>query len=142
MRYLILAALGALAISGAASAQQPQQYYPAPQYPAAAPAASAATPLQPVSGTTVIRGGAGCNNCGTPAVGPATRGYTMSAITGGNCQLGATSCNGGCGSLRSDLGFHFGSCKNFFAPCGVTPFAAPWGQGFGCPRAYDSYANH
>lgn len=137
MRHLILAALGALAVPGAASAQQPQ-YYPAPQYPAPAPAAAAATPLQPVSGTTVIRG-QGCATCPT---GPTTRGYTMSAIAGNGCQLGHTNCNGGCGSLKSDLGFHFGSCKNFFAPCGVTPFAAPWGQGFGCPRAYDSYANH
>ncbi len=139
MRHLFLAALGVFAVSGAVSAQQPQ-YRPAAQYPLA-PAAAAATPLQPVSGTTVIRGGAGCNNCGTPAVGPTTRGFTMSSITGGNCAYGYP-CQNGCGSVRSDLGFHFGSCKNFFAPCGPTPMAAPWGQGFCCPRAYDSYANH
>ena len=133
MRHMIFAAVAALAAAGAAAAQQPQ-YRPA-QYPVP-PAAAAAVPLQPASGATVIRGDGGCNNCGTPA-----RGFTMSGAAGGNCQLGYP-CQNGCGSLKSDLGFHFGSCKNFFAPCGVTPFAAPWGQGFGCPRAYDSYSNH
>ncbi len=136
MRHLLIAALGVFAVSGAASAQQPQSR-PVPQYPAVAPG----TTLQPVSGTTVIRGTAGCNNC-APAVGPVVRGgFTMSAVTGGNCLLG-NPCQNGCGSVRSDLGFHFGSCKQFFAPCGPTPLAAPWGKGFGCPRAYDSYANH
>lgn len=134
MRHLILAAFAALAVAGAASAQQPQ-YRPA-QYPVP-PAAAAATPVPPAPGATVIRGDGGCTNCGAPAA----RGYTMSGAAGGNCQLGYP-CQNGCGSLKSDLGFHFGSCKNFFAPCGVTPFAAPWGQGFGCPRAYDSYSNH
>ena len=136
MRRLILAAIGVLAVSGFASAQQPV-------FPAA--------PVQP-AGATVIRGN-GCTNCG-----PTTRGFTMSNLTGGNCQLGAP-CQSGCGSVKSDLAFHFGSCKNFFSPCGpsfghggsgclfspkcgVLPFAAPWGQGFCCPRAYDSYANH
>lgn len=132
MRHLFLAVLGVFAVSCAASAQQPQ-YRPAPQYPAAA----AATPVQPASGATIIPAGAGCAKCG-----PVLRGgFTMSSVTGGNCALGAP-CQNGCGSVRSDLGFHFGSCKQFFAPCGPTPFAAPWGQGFGCPRTYDSYANH
>lgn len=152
MRHLLLATLGVLAVSGAASAQQPQ-YQPA-RVPAASPAAAAAAPLQPVSGTTIIKGGAGCTNCGT-ATGPVTRGFTMSGVAGGNCQLGAV-CQSGCGSLKSNLAFQFGSCKNFFSPCGptwtghglfkspcpTTPFAQPWGTGFGCPRTYDSYANH
>ncbi|VTR95711.1 unnamed protein product [Gemmata massiliana] len=146
MRKLFLAALGVFALASAATAQQPQ-YQPAPRYPATVPSAAAATPLQPVSGTTVIQGSGGCTNCGT--VGPVTRGFKMSSITGGNCQYGAP-CQNGCGSVKSDLAFHFGSCKQFFSPCGptwghgcgITPIAQPYGTGFGCPRAYDSYANH
>ncbi len=136
MRKFLIAALGVLAVAGFASAQQPT-YAPAP--------------VQPASGATVIRGTAGCSNCGPTTT--ASRGFTMSLgkVTGGNCQLGAP-CQNGCGSVKSDLAFHFGSCKSFFAPCGPTighgprcgtlPFAAPFGQGFPCPRPYDSYANH
>lgn len=154
MRHLFLAALGALVVSGAVSAQQPQ--YPQPgRIPATPPAAAAATPVQPASGTTVISGGAGCTNCGT-AAGPVARGFTMQGqgYYGSNCRTGAP-CQSGCGSLKSDLAFQFGSCKNFFSPCGPTlggglfkghcptgPMNQPWGTGFGCPRAYDSYTNH
>ncbi|MBM3980757.1 MAG: hypothetical protein FJ304_10810 [Planctomycetes bacterium] len=144
MRNLFLAALGVLAVAGVASAQPAPQY----QFPTHSPATAAATPIQPVNGATVIRG-TGCSNCGPTTT--ASRGFTMSLgkVTGGNCQLGAP-CQSGCGSVKSDLAFHFGSCKNFFAPCGPTlnsrcgvlPFAQPFGQGFACPRPYDSYANH
>jgi hypothetical protein len=145
MRQLILAAFGVLAVAGVASAQQPRYAAPPVQYPTVAPGAAAATPVVPVNGTTVIKGDGGCTNCGPTA----NRGFTMSGHAGGKCQLGAA-CQSGCGSLKSDLSFHFGSCKNFFAPCGpafggkcgALPFAAPWGQGYGCPRAYDSHANH
>ncbi|MBN9122632.1 MAG: hypothetical protein J0I06_26380 [Planctomycetes bacterium] len=158
MRKMLLAALGVLAVAGAASAQQPVPSIPVrmPSVPVTAPtvspAAAAATPLVPASGATVIRGDGGCANCGSST----GRGFVMSGIsnvTGGNCQLGYP-CQNGCGSIKSDLAFHFGSCKNFFAPCGPTcsslsghkcptlPFAAPWGQGWQCPRAYDSYTNH
>lgn len=149
MRRLFLAVLGMVAVAGVASAQQPQ-YQPV-QYPTA-PSAAAAAPISPASGTTVIKGNGGCSNCG-PTVASTSRGFTMSKVTGGNCVTG-NHCQSGCGSLKSDLAFHFGSCKSFFAPCGPTlgshfggkcgtvPFATPWGQGFSCPRAYDSYANH
>jgi hypothetical protein len=151
MRHLFLAALGVFVVSGVASAQQPQ-YQPAPQYyPATPTAAAAATPLQPASGATVIRGNGGCTDCGTTTAGRS--GFTMSNVTGGSCKYGYP-CQNGCGSVKSDLAFHFGTCKQFFAPCGptcgglwrngcpTTGFAQPWGTGFGCPRAYDSYANH
>ena len=73
-------------------------------------------------------------------------------MTGGNCAYGQA-CQNGCGSVKSDLAFHFGTCKQFFAPCGPTcgglwtkcpkqGFAAPWGTGYGCPPAYDTHANH
>ena len=151
MRHLIFAAIGALAAGGAASAQQPF-------HPGRAPVPAHAASVQPAAGPAVVSGGAGCTNCGT-ASGPVGRGFAMSGsgYGGSNCQLGQ-SCQSGCGSLRSDLAFQFGSCKNFFAPCGPTyaghgglfgrgscptgPMNAPWGIGFGCPRAYDSYSNH
>jgi hypothetical protein len=138
MRRLILAALGVFAVAGVASAQQPQ---PVPvQAPVYAPAAVASTP--------VIQGSGGCSNCGSSGI----RGAFHQA-SGGNCTL-AGSCQNGCGSLKSDLAFHFGSCKGFFNPCGPTcggglggkcgflPFAQPWGPGWSCPRQYDTYLNH
>jgi hypothetical protein len=155
MRRLFLAAIGVLAVAGIASAQQPQYRAPV-QYPTVAPSAAAATPIVPASGASIIRGDGGCSNCGSTA----GRGFTMSHVGGGNCQTGAP-CQSGCGSVKGDLAFHFGSCRNFFSPCGPTfghgfacngslfggkcptqPFAQPWGQGWTCPRAYDSYANH
>jgi hypothetical protein len=151
MRKLFLAAVGALVVAGAASAQQPNytlQPNPAPPYPAqAAPGAQA---VQPAG----LRG-PGCTNCG-PAAGPGVGAKFMMAA-GGDCQYGR-GCQNGCGSLKSDLAFHFGSCKGFFAPCGPTcgsgglfglrghcpqlPLNPPYGTGWCCPRQYDSYANH
>ncbi len=154
MRRLFLAALGVLAFTGVAPAQQPR--YPAPpaQYPTISPAASAAAPLVPASGATVIKGDGGCTNCGPGghAGGPSVRG-AFRMVTGGDCMLGYP-CNNGAGSVKSDLAFQFGSTRNFFAPCGPTwggvyghkcpvqPFNVPWGPGWCCPRPYDSYANH
>jgi hypothetical protein len=152
MRQLFLAALGVVAVSGVASAQYPQS---SPQPPARLPAIAAfsGAPVQPASGA---------------AVGPTVRGSFIMAI-GHNvhapgCPTGHA-CNNGCGSVKSDLAFHFGSCKNFFSPCGphwgghgkgcgglfggrfggpcpTLPFAAPWGPGWTCPPIYDSHANH
>jgi hypothetical protein len=127
--HAFLAVLGVFVVAGVASAQ-PQPVRPL-----------AAAPVLPAYGA---------------GSGPAIHGsFTMS---GGGCQTGYA-CNSGCGSLRSDLGFHFGSCKSFFAPCGpglhgghgglfgkgycpTLPFAEPWGKGWTCPPCYDSYANH
>jgi hypothetical protein len=132
MRNLFLAAVAALGLAGAATAQ-----YPAP-----------VQPVQPASGVNVVKGSGGCTNCGTPAVvGPTTRAFTMSKLAGkgDGCGYGQA-CNSGCGSLKSDLAFGFGSCKDFFSPCGPKcpklPFAQPHGTGWQCPRQYDSYANH
>lgn len=146
MRQLFLAALGVFAVAGFASAQQPQvQYIPQP-----APSPAAAVPVIAASGTNYIRG-SGCTNCGVPAVSQ----YSLAG-----CQMGS-SCSNGCGSVKSDLAFHFGSCKSFFDPCGPTcggrghgrgslfgdrcptyPLAQPYGTGWFCPRQYDSNANH
>jgi len=166
MRRLFLAALGVIAVAGVASAQQPQYVQPG-SYPTTAPGVVASTPVVPTSGATVIQGNGGCTSCG-----PATHGYTMSKLSGGDCMLGY-GCQNGCGSVKSDAAFHFGSCKQFFSPCGPScgnggghggglfggghgsgcgglfggkcgaqPFAQPWGIGWQCPRQYDSYANH
>lgn len=165
---LTAAAVAATALVGSASAQTPargpvvftpQQVVaqPAPgptaptvpAVPSAPPAAAAGTPVAPAPGATVVTGNGGCTNCGN---GTANRGFVMSA-TGGYvgtaCRFGMP-CNNGCGSLRSDLGVVFGSCKSFFSPCG------PGLHGRGCnhpvggtgpcgpfnPCVYDSYLNH
>ncbi len=150
MRRLFLAAIGVLAVAGVASAQQPVYTQPPIHYPTASPGAVAATPVFPASGATVIRGD-GCTNCG-PTTGKVGHNFTMKNVTGGDCGLGQR-CQNGCGSVKSDLSFHFGTCSQFFSPCGptcgglwtkcgVTPFAAPYGTGWLCPRQYDTYANH
>jgi hypothetical protein len=119
----------------------------AAQAPAAAPAPApvAVTPA-PAAGPAVVAGQGGCSNCNTAA-----RGFVMSAsggYFGTSCRTGL-SCNNGCGSFRSDLGFVLGSCKSFFAPCG------PGLLGHNCnhpvlgtgrtaptdPCVYDSYLN-
>lgn len=160
MRRLFLAALGVLAVAGVASAQQPtpqppyaQPAYAQPvQYPTTAPGAVAATPVQPVAGATVIRGDGGCTNCGSTGKAGLGHSFTMKNVTGGDCMLGYR-CQNGCGSVKSDFAFQFGTCSQFFSPCGptcgglwtkcgVTPFAAPFGTPWGCPRQYDTYANH
>jgi hypothetical protein len=147
MRRFLFAALGVLAVAGVASAQQPR-------YPAApAQYQPTVSPVITAGGTNVVRGDGGCTNCGPTTSGH--RGFTMGAVqsvTGGKCML-SYPCQNGCGSVKSDLAFHFGSCKNFFSNCGPTcgglfghcpvqPFNAPFGTGWACPRQYDSYANH
>lgn len=149
MRRLILAAFGVFAVAGVASAQQPAPQ-PAVQYaPVPAPAAVAGTPVRPAAGATVIQGSGGCTSCGTGA-GVAAK-FKMS--TGGDCGYGYP-CQNGCGSLKSDLAFQFGSCKTFFSPCGpmcngalggkcgYLQFAKPYGTGWTCPRQFDTYLNH
>jgi hypothetical protein len=159
MRQLFLAVFGVFAVSGVASAQYPQSppIYPQPPapFPVASPASAVNAPVLPVSGTTYI-GGTGCSSCSS-SVGPTTRGFKMVGGHGSGCML-SQPCNSGCGSCKSDFAFQFGSCKNFFSPCGPHgkggngglfgggcpkhPFAQPWGQGWTCPPIYDSYANH
>ncbi|QJW98290.1 hypothetical protein [Frigoriglobus tundricola] len=153
MRRLFLAAFGVLFVAGVASAQQPQyQPQPAPAK-SAVPGVMAAAPIQPTAGATVISGTGGCSNCAPRSATYSTRGaFTMSNVTGGNCMYGYP-CQNGCGSLKSTLAFQFGTCSQFFSSCGptcgglwkhcpTTQFSPPFGQGFQCPRAYDSYANH
>jgi len=168
-RRLCAAAFAAVVLAGSAAAQNPTPAIaipqangaalaqPAPTLPSVAgsPAASAGTVVPPTPGAVIVKGSGGCTNCTTPGVGTAARGFVMGAsggYFGTNCQTGQA-CNSGCGSLRSDAGFAFGSCKQFFAPCGPTPCGGHFGKcrtpvgGTGpCgpfnPCVYDSYLNH
>ena len=154
MRNMLLAAIGALAVAGVASAQPSPAAAPprALPLPAASPAAAAAAPIIPAGGGGPAFRGDGCatGNCG-----PKAGGFVMqhAHAPANNCMLGYQ-CQNGCGGPRSDFAFHFGSCKNFFSPCGpnagglfgqkcpTQPYNTPWGTGWQCPRAYDSYSNH
>jgi hypothetical protein len=166
MRRLFLSVFGVFAVVGVAAAQQPQTQQPPIAAPAYPPAAMAAAPVQSGSGLALNNGG--CINCSGPATFPSLTGGAPAAgfqmVTGGHCMLGY-GCQNGCGSVKSDLAFQFGTCKQFFSPCGpscagglfgggktslfgnkekcpVVPFAQPYGTGWLCPRQYDTYANH
>lgn len=151
MRKMMFAAIGVLAVAGVASAQQPQPV-PLPPLPTVSPAAAAAGSIIPAGGGGPAYRGDGCasGNCGSKG-----GGFVMSHAhaPANNCMLGYP-CRNGTGGVRSDLAFQFGSSKNFFSPCGpqcgglfggkcpTQPFNTPWGQGWSCPRGYDSYLNH
>ena len=164
---LAAAVAGVAALAGSASAQTqnpapvvvPRQVVaqpaPGPTTPTVAvpgapaalpPAAAASVPVVPGPGTTVVTG--------APAAGgTAHRGFLMNAgggYYGTACRYGQP-CNNGCGSLRSDLGMVFGSCKSFFGPCGPGlagrgtcnhPVIGSGPCGPFNPCVYDSYLNH
>jgi hypothetical protein len=163
MRRLFLSVLGVCAVAGVATAQQPQTQQPPIAAPAYPPAAMASVPVQ--SGGLPSYNG-GCINCSGPATFPSLTGGApargIQMVTGGNCMLGY-GCQNGCGSVKSDLAFQFGTCKQFFSPCGPScagglfgggkgtlfgdkcptlQFAQPYGIGWLCPRQYDTFANH
>jgi hypothetical protein len=120
-RHLIAAA-GVFVLAGAAAAQQPGgaapitlPQVPVPTQPGAVvpqevPPGSAGVPAAPGVGGVAVPG-----NGGT-----ASRGFVMSGNGGYFCTScpSAQPCNNGCGSLRSDAGFVFGSCRSYFNPCG------------------------
>lgn len=186
-RRLVAAAVGAAALAGSASAEHPlspvisspvviAQPAPGPTAPTVgvpAPAPVVAVPQAPaaVAPAGPVVPTSGCASCAAAAhpVGTAARGFVMN-VSGGyvgtSCQTGQN-CNNGCGSLKSDLGVVFGSCRSFFAPCGPRPLSCGHG---GCggglcggglfsgcnhtpvygtgpcgpfnPCIYDSYLNH
>ena len=120
-RQLFAALAGVLAVVGTASAQAPGSI-PIPQplptgtahvQSIVSPAQVAGAPIAPAGGQVYVRGSGGCNGCG-------------SAVQNGCYDKG---CNNGCGSLKSDCGFIFGSCKSFFNPCGVQPSGCGGGWG-------------
>lgn len=134
-RQLFAAAAGVFVLAGAASAQ----YQPPPLGPGASPVFA-----QPAPGPTIPSVPAAA----APTL-PGKSFYMAGGYYGTNCQYGSR-CNNGCGSLSSDLGFMFGPCKSFMAPCGPGPAncgrcLSPLGRG-PCgpfnPCFYDSYGNH
>jgi len=136
-----LVAIAAIALSGAASAQDHYVVPSTPAYQMSLPA------VQPV------------NYKHTGHFATTTRGFVMQS-TGNywwsNCPNGQN-CNNGAGSFTADLGFAFGPTKSFFAPCG--PRVLPDCSGKSCHKcrtpvygmgpsgtwstcAYDSFLNH
>lgn len=139
------------------------------------PQLQGAPPQLPPAGAPVVGGAPytypGCYNCAPNATAGAQFNQTPQRVA---CGAGSapvpyneycTQCANGCGSIKSDLGFIFGSCKNFFNPCGPKPFGAGSGCGNGacgnggCSHCgafplgkpygkcyngcvYDSYLNH
>ena len=159
-RRLFAAVLGVAAIAGAASAQSPP---PPPLPPIIAVAAPVASPagssaiaipqVMPAGGGPAIR---------TEGVGGLLHQPAMSFGHYGNgC---GNDCNNGCGSVKHDLGFMFGSCQSFFDKCGPQPCEGtgrfrgkgghggrancpdlPWGTPYGAGHngcKYDSWLNH
>jgi hypothetical protein len=150
-RHLFAALAGVLAVVGAASAQTPGQIIipqPQPSGESRLNAVVAPAPIALAGGQTYVRGSGGCNGCGTPA--PCAT----------PCKTGRD-CNNGCGSVKSDCNFMFGSCKSFFDPCGPSgnghgrhgggghgnrcgdwSFGAPYNTGNWTHCVYDSFLNH
>ena len=149
-RRFFAAVVGLVAVAGAASAQSPPpNYFPPVQ----------AAPVTPASGTAVVQGQGGCSNCGSAA-----NGYAVPYGSYGPRD------RNGCGSLKADCGFIFGSCKSFFDPCGpvpcdggggkhagkhgglfggrlggccgIQPFGSPYNNGGWNHCTYDSFLNH
>lgn len=145
-RQLFAAVVGVFVLGGVASAQVPA----AMPAPVPAKAAMGAGQVMPASGAVYVRGNGGCSSCGSPA-----------AVNAPFAQYGPYDRNG-CGGVRSDAAFMFGSCKSFFDPCGdatcggkhghgrggcghagcpLLPLAAPYGTKYsGCH--YDTFLNH
>src|SRR5580704_1774113 len=105
---------------------------------------------------------AGCSSCGngaarTPPVPYLPRGTAFGAgLAPVPYNEYCAQCANGCGSIKSDCGFIFGSCKSFLNPCRpipcngfgpacskcrVFPYGKPYGNGFNT-CVYDSYLNH
>ncbi len=161
---MFAAVAAAISIAGLAQAQYaaPNQGYnyqnPYALRPVQAvqpPAAAAATSLPPGPGAAMPGAPAGCTNCG-PVYGKklgTAWGPGLAPVPYGEYCRG---CANGCGSLKSDLGFFFGSCKSFFSPCGPVPcqgcgghlgkcgafpYGRPYANGYNT-CCYDSYLNH
>lgn len=147
-RQLFAAVVGVLSLGGIASAQNP---IPAPipaVMPAPVPAKAAiGGPITPVAGQIYMRGSGGCSSCNTP----------QAVNQPGNFGSYGPRDRNGCGSACADASAIFGSCKNFFDPCGgvggrnrggchggrcpLQPLGAPYaGKHNSC--FYDSYLLH
>lgn len=153
---MFAAVAGVLTVTGLASAQSPPPgplplpVPPTPAYRMALPA-TAQQQVRPASGTTYVQGSGGCANCNNGAASGGYYGHQPGVQYG---TYGPGRMNG-CGNLKSDLGFMYGSCKSFFDPCGplplefgrhkqkcpLHPYATPYGTPYnGC--CVDTYLNH
>lgn len=145
-RQMCAAAAGVLVVAGLAAAQNPPN--PFPVRPTAGP------------GYVIVPASAGYN---TPVVPPGSgvMGFASQVHNAPPVPYAQPSVASGCGNIKSDLGFMFGSCRSFFDPCGPVPcnggghgthrfgkggcpsapYAAPYGTGYNT-CCYDSYLNH
>jgi hypothetical protein len=118
-RKMFAAVVGVLAVTSFAAAQSPApQQFPAIPI-AAIPVAMPSTPTIPPATVSPVSGGFN----GVDVRGMSTRDAASAilhppAIPTGTYGVG---CSNGCGSIKSDLGFMFGSCKSYFEPCGPEP---------------------
>ena len=174
----LLGLLAGVMLASSALAQAPSKLPPTTTAPVSvlpapgpalqpSPAAAAAITVPPARDAVVFQPPTQCPTCGKSGhgngpvarMGTATRGFIMQSsggyYGGAPCDNGRQ-CNNGCGSVQSDLGFLFGSCRSFFAPCspgslncagcGRGKCATPvYGRGATNPYnpcVYDSNLNH
>lgn len=146
------------------------------QMPQTVPQQMPYQPIQPIQAAPAAQspvaiampGTPGCSTCGNNS---AQAGTYPSPYLPQRTTIGAglapvpyneycPQCANGCGSIKSDFGFIFGSCKSFFNPCGPIPCNGLGGTGGGCLGkcgsfpygkpygngynncVYDSYLNH
>ena len=178
MSQRFFAAIAAiLSVAGLASAQNtpPNPYplnsypnpYPLNSYPLIQPVQAVPVTQQPpgvqvnpTPGAVALPGSVGCSSCGRGVPGTYPSPYLPPpqkiALGAGLAPVPyneyCPQCANGCGSVKSDIGFIFGSCKSFFNPCGpipyngfghcgVYPYGKPYATGFnGC--TYTSYLDH
>ncbi len=144
--------------------QQPAQTQPVYVQQQAAPiAAPAPAPVGPVVGAAPAVGAPGCSSCGNGKISYGVPSPYLPQRTSWGPGLApvpynetCADCANGCGSVKSDLGFWFNSCKSFFNPCGpipcgglcngrtkcpAYPYGHPYSTGFNTCK-YDSNLNH
>jgi hypothetical protein len=165
-RRLFAAATVAIVLAGTASAQD--RTGAPPTIPVASPVGAEAAPgptaptVPAASAGAVVSIPESAPTSHYRSVGTAARGFVMESGGGyfcSSCQTGQE-CNSGCGSLKSDCKFVFGSCRSFFSPCGPSLGGRHGGLGgrldncrtpvYGTgsmngpmnPCVYDSYLNH
>jgi hypothetical protein len=155
-RQMFAAVVGVAAIAAVAAAQSPPPRPLPPIIPVAAPVTSAIPDAMPALG--------GLAPAGLRADGATTAPPVTAPVSYG---MPGPGCNNGCGSCKHDCGFMFGSCRNFFDPCGPKPCGdggrrgrcggglggicggkcptTPFGQPYGTPHSgcrYDSWLNY
>ena len=114
---MFAAVLGVAAVAGMSAAQSPPPQPLPPIIPVAAPV-MASTSIPGIAIPDAMPASGGLNSGATIRSEGLHGALNQPAVAYGQYGPG---CNNGCGSCKSDLGFIFGSCKSYFAPCGPVP---------------------